>query len=59
MDLGLQGKCALVAFLVSERACWINGAMIPVDGAQERPSAFLRNFASVYREVGSAPGRLT
>lgn len=30
----------VVAFLVSERANWINGAMIPVDGAQGRPSAF-------------------
>ena len=31
---------AAVAFLVSERASWINGATIPVDGAQGRPSAF-------------------
>ena len=30
----------VVAFLVSQRANWINGAMIPVDGAQGRPSAF-------------------
>jgi len=30
----------VVAFLVSERANWINGAMIPVDGAQGRPTAF-------------------
>ena len=30
----------VVAFLVSQRAHWINGAMIPVDGAQGRPSAF-------------------
>ena len=30
----------VVAFVVSERAHWVNGAMIPVDGAQGRPSAF-------------------
>ena len=30
----------VVTFLVSQRACWVNGAMIPVDGAQGRPSAF-------------------
>ena len=29
-----------VAFVLSERASWINGANIPVDGAQGRPSAF-------------------
>jgi 3-oxoacyl-[acyl-carrier protein] reductase len=29
-----------VVFLASERARWINGAMIPVDGAQGRPSVF-------------------
>ena len=26
--------------VLSERATWINGANIPVDGAQGRPSAF-------------------
>ena len=30
----------VVAFVLSERATWINGANIPVDGAQGRPSAF-------------------
>ena len=30
----------VVAFLVSQRACWVNGAMIPIDGAQGRPAAF-------------------
>jgi len=30
----------VVAFVLSERAAWINGANIPVDGAQGRPSAF-------------------
>jgi hypothetical protein len=29
-----------VAFLVSQRACWVNGAMIPIGGAQGRPEAF-------------------
>ncbi len=29
-----------VVFLASERASWINGASIPVDGAQGRPSMF-------------------
>jgi 3-oxoacyl-[acyl-carrier protein] reductase len=32
----------VVAFVLSERANWINGANIPVDGAQGRPNAFLR-----------------
>jgi 3-oxoacyl-[acyl-carrier protein] reductase len=30
----------VVVFLASDRASWINGASVPVDGAQERPSAF-------------------
>lgn len=30
----------VVAFVLSERANWINGANIPVDGGQGRPSAF-------------------
>jgi 3-oxoacyl-[acyl-carrier protein] reductase len=30
----------VVAFVLSERASWINGASINVDGAQGRPSAF-------------------
>ena len=30
----------VVVFLSSERANWINGAAIPVDGAQGRPNAF-------------------
>jgi len=30
----------VVVFLLSERAAWINGANIAVDGAQGRPSAF-------------------
>jgi 3-oxoacyl-[acyl-carrier protein] reductase len=30
----------VVAFILSNRASWINGANIPVDGAQGRPSAF-------------------
>lgn len=30
----------VVAFVLSERASWINGANVPVDGAQGRPTAF-------------------
>ncbi|MGH2353617.1 MAG: SDR family NAD(P)-dependent oxidoreductase, partial [Chloroflexota bacterium] len=30
----------VVTFVLSPRASWINGANIPVDGAQGRPSAF-------------------
>ena len=30
----------VVVFLLSERAAWMNGANIAVDGAQGRPSAF-------------------
>ncbi len=33
-----QEVADVVAFLVSDRARWINGAVIPVDGAQGRPS---------------------
>jgi 3-oxoacyl-[acyl-carrier protein] reductase len=36
--LGRPGEIAdVVAFLLSERASWVNGAHIPVDGAQGRP----------------------
>ena len=30
----------VAAFLLSERARWINGTNIPVDGGQGKPSAF-------------------
>jgi 3-oxoacyl-[acyl-carrier protein] reductase len=33
-----QEVADVITFLVSERARWINGAMIPVDGAQGRPT---------------------
>ena len=32
----------VVAFVASPAGSWINGAMIPVDGAQQHPSAFQR-----------------
>lgn len=35
-----QEVADVVTFLVSDRARWINGAVVPVDGAQGRPSAF-------------------
>lgn len=39
--LGTDGEVAdVVVFLSSERANWVNGASVPVDGAQGRPSAF-------------------
>lgn len=39
--LGSSDEVAdVVTFLLSARAGWINGANIPVDGAQGRPSAF-------------------
>jgi 3-oxoacyl-[acyl-carrier protein] reductase len=39
--LGAVGEIAdVVVFVLSERARWINGAHIPVDGAQGRPNAF-------------------
>jgi 3-oxoacyl-[acyl-carrier protein] reductase len=39
--LGSPGEIADVAvFLASDRASWVNGASIPVDGAQGRPNAF-------------------
>ena len=33
---------AVVTFVLSERASWINGANIPVDGAQGRPDVFAK-----------------
>ena len=39
--LGTEFEVAdVVVFLSSERANWINGAAVPVDGAQGRPNAF-------------------
>ena len=38
--LGTDQEVAdVIAFVVSERARWLNGALIPVDGAQGRPTA--------------------
>ncbi len=39
--LGTPGEIAdVTVFLASDRASWVNGASIPVDGAQGRPNAF-------------------
>jgi len=35
-----QEVADVVVFLLSERASWVNGANIAVDGAQGRPNAF-------------------
>ena len=38
--LGTDQEVAdVIAFVVSERSRWVNGALIPVDGAQARPTA--------------------
>ena len=38
--LGTDDEVAdVIAFMLSERSRWVNGAMIPVDGSQDRPIA--------------------
>jgi NAD(P)-dependent dehydrogenase (short-subunit alcohol dehydrogenase family) len=41
--LGTAEEVAIVvAFVVSPAGRWINGALIPVDGGQQRPTAYYR-----------------